>query len=120
MLSRRNIRVCKKFSRVGDDMLFGVLPMLLGPDAKRPPIVLCGTSFLHWCRGDGAPHFIGLPPAITQAQRDEYAQIYQDHDRQIYRPVADRLNRHLEKIGVEPLSMTLFDSIVILRMPISS
>jgi UDP:flavonoid glycosyltransferase YjiC (YdhE family) len=99
---------------IGDDMLFGVLPMLLGPDAKRPPIVLCGTSFLHWCRGDGAPHFIGLPPAITQAQRDEYAQIYQDHDRQIYRPVADRLNRHLEKIGVEPLSMTLFDSIVYL------
>jgi UDP:flavonoid glycosyltransferase YjiC (YdhE family) len=95
-------------------MLFGVLPMALGPDAKRPPIVLCGTSFLHWCRGDGAPHFIGLPPAITQAQRDEYAQIYQDHDRQIYRPVADRLNRHLEKIGVEPLSMTLFDSIVYL------
>lgn len=92
---------------IGDDMLFGVLPMLLGPDAKRPPIVLCGTSFLHWCRGDGAPHFIGLPPAITQAQRDEYAQIYQDHDSQIYRPVADRLNRHLEKIGVEPLSMTL-------------
>ena len=62
---------------IGDDMLFGVLPTLLGPDAKRPPIVLCGTSFLHWCRGDGAPHFIGLPPAITQAQRDEYAQIYQ-------------------------------------------
>lgn len=22
---------------IGDDMLFGVLPMLLGPDAKRPP-----------------------------------------------------------------------------------
>jgi hypothetical protein len=105
---------------IGDDMLFGVFPMLLGPDAKRPPIVLCGTSFLHWCRGDGAPHFIGLPPAITQAQRDEYAQIYQDHDRQIYRPVADRLNRHLEKIGVEPLSMTLFDSIVYIQLTVPS
>ncbi len=97
---------------IGDDMLFGVLPMLLGPRSKRPPIVLCGTSFLHWCRDDGAPHFIGLPPATTQVQRDEYAAIYQEHDRLIYQPVADRLNRSLEQIGVEPLSMTLFDSVV--------
>jgi len=97
---------------IGDDMLFGVLPMLLGPQSKRPPIVLCGTSFLHWCRDDGAPHFIGLPPATTQAQRDEYAAIYQEHDRLIYQPVADRLNRSLEQMGVEPLSMTLFDSVV--------
>ncbi len=97
---------------IGDDMLFGVLPMLLGPRSKRPPIVLCGTSFLHWCRDDGAPHFIGLPPATTQAQRDEYAAIYQEHDRLIYQPVADRLNRLLEQMGVKPLSMTLFDSVV--------
>jgi len=97
---------------IADDMLFGVLPMLLGPRSKRPPIVLCGTSFLHWCRDDGAPHFIGLPPASTQAQRDEYAAIYQQHDRLIYQPVADRLNRSLEQMGVESLSMTLFDSVV--------
>ena len=31
---------------IGDDMFFGVLPMLLGPRSKRPPIVLCGTSIL--------------------------------------------------------------------------
>src|SRR5262247_1122078 len=68
---------------IGDNMLFGVLPMLLGPRAKRPPIVLCGTSFLHWCRDDGAPHFVGLPPATTQAQRKEYAAMYQEHDRLI-------------------------------------
>ena len=35
---------------IGDDMFFGVLPMLLGPRSKRPPIVLCGTSILHWRR----------------------------------------------------------------------
>ena len=52
---------------IGDDMFFGVLPMLLGPRSKRPPIVLCGTSILHWRREDGAPHFAGLPPATTQA-----------------------------------------------------
>ncbi|MHC2674991.1 hypothetical protein ACVI1J_007154 [Bradyrhizobium diazoefficiens] len=54
---------------VGDDMLFGVLPMLLGPRSQRPPIALCGTSFLHWAREDGAPNFLGLPPAQTDDQR---------------------------------------------------
>jgi MGT family glycosyltransferase len=97
---------------IGDDMIFGVLPMLLGPVSKRPPIVLCGTSFLHWHREDGAPHFVGLPPAITKEQRDHYATIYREHDRLIYQPVADRLNRTLKTIGVGPLSMTLFDSVV--------
>ena len=97
---------------VGDDMLFGVLPMLLGPRSKRPPIALCGTSFLHWRRDDGAPNFAGLPPATTQAERDEYAAIYHEHDRLIYQPVSDRLNRSLQTMGVGPLSMTLFDSVV--------
>jgi hypothetical protein len=97
---------------IGDDMIFGVLPMLLGPVSKRPPIALCGTSLLHWHREDGAPHFVGLPPAITKQQRDHYAAIYREHDRLIYRPVADRLNRILKNMGVGPLSMTLFDSVV--------
>jgi MGT family glycosyltransferase len=97
---------------IGDDMIFGVLPMLLGPVSKRPPIVLCGTSFLHWHREDGAPHFVGLPPAISKEQRDHYAAIYREHDRLIYQPVAERLNRTLKTMGVGPLSMTLFDSVV--------
>jgi UDP:flavonoid glycosyltransferase YjiC (YdhE family) len=99
---------------IGDDMLFGVLPTLLGPRSKRPPILLCGTSILYCCRDDGAPNFVGLPPATTQAQREEYAAIYQEHDRMIYRPVANRLNRVLETMGIGPLSMTLFDSVVYL------
>jgi MGT family glycosyltransferase len=97
---------------IGDDMLFGVLPMLLGPRSKRPPIVLCGTSFLHWRREDGAPNFVGLPPATTQAQRDDYAVVYREHDEQLYQPVADRLNRSLQTMGVGPLSMPMFDSVV--------
>jgi MGT family glycosyltransferase len=97
---------------IGDDMIFGVLPMLLGPRTNRPPIVLCGTSFLHWHREDGAPHFVGLPPATTKKQRDDYAAIYREHDRLIYQPVADRLNRSLQTMGVGPLSTTLFDCVV--------
>jgi MGT family glycosyltransferase len=97
---------------VADDMFFGVLPMLLGPRSKRPPIVLCGTSFLHWRREDGAPHFVGLPPATTKEQREEYAAIAKEHDRLVDRPAALRLNPILKSFGVEPLSMTLFDSVV--------
>jgi hypothetical protein len=66
---------------IGDDMFFGMLPKLLGPPSKRPPIVLCGTSILHWRREDGAPHFLGLRPATTQAQLRQYAAISQEHDR---------------------------------------
>ena len=52
---------------IGDDMFFGVLPKLLGARSKRPPIVLCATSILHWRREDGAPHLLGLPPATTRS-----------------------------------------------------
>jgi UDP:flavonoid glycosyltransferase YjiC (YdhE family) len=97
---------------IGDDMIFAVLPMLLGPRSKRPPIVLCGTSILHWRREDRAPHFAGLPPATTQAQLKEYAAIAEEHDRLVNQPVARRLNRSLKDLGVGPLSMTLFDSVV--------
>jgi hypothetical protein len=53
---------------IGDDMFFGLLPMLLGPRAKRPSIVLWGTSILHWRREDKAPVFAGLPPASSTAR----------------------------------------------------
>ncbi|WP_454619668.1 glycosyltransferase [Bradyrhizobium cenepequi] len=99
---------------VGDDMIFGVLPMLLGQRANRPPVVLCGTSILHWTRDDGAPLFLGLPPATTQADRDKYAVIAQEFDGIVNEPVAERLNGVLAKFGVGPLSMPMFESVVAL------
>jgi MGT family glycosyltransferase len=105
----------QKFSAdviVGDDMLFGVLPMLLGARSKRPPIVLCGTSFLHWARADGAPNFLGLPPATTAEQRAEYAVVSQEYDEAVDRPVIRRLNQALKALGVGPVSVPLFNSVV--------
>jgi len=99
---------------IGDDMLFGVLPMLLGPSSKRPPVVLCGTSILHWRREDGAPLFLGLPPATSAAQRDEYADIARDYDRIVNEPLEPRLNKILRGLGVGTLSMPLFESVVVL------
>jgi MGT family glycosyltransferase len=97
---------------VGDDMFFGVLPMLLGAGAKRPPLVLCGTSFLHWDREDGAPNFLGLPPATTAEQRAEYAVIARQYDEAVDQPVLRRLNQTLETMGVGPVSVPLFHSVV--------
>jgi hypothetical protein len=97
---------------VGDDCFFGVLPMLLGARSKRPPIVLCGTSILHWPRADGAPLFLGLPPAATPKQRAEYAAVARDYHEAVDRPVGLRLNKVLKELGVGTTSMTLFHSSV--------
>jgi MGT family glycosyltransferase len=97
---------------VGDDMFFGVLPMLLGRRSKRLPIVMCGTSILHWPREDGAPLFLGLPPATTPKQRAEYAAVARDFHEVVDRPVGLRLNNLLKELGAAPTSMTLFHSTV--------
>ncbi len=97
---------------LADDMFFGVLPMLLGPRAARPPIALCGTSFLHWCREDGAPHFLGLPPAASPAELLRYAAIAEEFERFTNGPAVERLNRLLRAQGVGPVPLTLFDSVV--------
>jgi MGT family glycosyltransferase len=97
---------------VGDDMFFGVLPMLLGSRSKRPPIALCGTSFLHMAREDGAPNFLGLPPATTEEQRQQYAAIAREYDEAVDQPVLLRLNKALNTLGVGPVSVPLFHSVV--------
>ena len=97
---------------VGDDMFFGALPMLLGPRAARRPIALCGTSLLHCARDDGAPIFLGLPPATTAKQRAEYAGIAREYDEAVDQPVLRRLNQTLQAIGVGPVSVPLFHSVV--------
>jgi hypothetical protein len=93
-------------------MFFGVLPMLLGPRSKRPPIVMCGTSILHWPREDGAPLFVGLPPATTPKQRAEYVAVARDFHEVVDGPVGLRLNKLLKELGAGPTSMTLFHSTV--------
>ena len=106
------LQECQANVIVGDDMFFGVLPMLLGPRSKRPPIALCGTSFLHLAREDGAPNFLGLPPATTEEQRRQYADIAREYDDAVDRPVLPRLNQLLGTLGVGPVSVPLFHSVV--------
>ena len=96
---------------LGDDMFFGVLPMLLNA-ADRLPIILFGTSFLHWRREDKGPNFVGLPPATTQAQRDDFARLAQEQDGLVHRPVSIRLNAVLKQLGARASALPLFESVV--------
>jgi UDP:flavonoid glycosyltransferase YjiC (YdhE family) len=103
---------CQADVIVGDDLFFGVLPMLLGSRSKRPPIVLCGISILHLAREDGAPNFLGLPPATTAEQRHQYADIAREYDEAVDQPALLRLNEILKTLGVDPLSVPIFHSVV--------
>jgi UDP:flavonoid glycosyltransferase YjiC (YdhE family) len=97
---------------VAEDMFYGALPMLLGAGSERPPVVLCGTSVLHWPREDRAPIFQGLPPATTPEQRDEYAALAQNFHEVVDQPVILRLNQVLKELGAAPTSLPLLHSSV--------
>jgi MGT family glycosyltransferase len=99
---------------VADDMFFGLLPMLLGERAKRPEILVCGTSVLHWRREDKAPLFVGLPPAETPAEFKEYEHIAREYHERVDQPSLDRLNVVLKKFGVVPLDFPIFEATVAL------
>ena len=73
---------------------------------------LCGTSFLHLAREDGAPNFLGLPPATTEEQRRQYADIARTYDEAVDQPSLLSLNKALNTLGVGPVSMPLFHSVV--------
>lgn len=97
---------------IGDDMFFGALPSLLGPRAERPAIVLCGTSILHCTRPDGAPGFLGLPPAASSEQEAAYARMAGAYEAAVDRPVGLRLAAVLAEVGLRPPPWPLFDAVV--------
>lgn len=55
---------------------------------------------------------MGLPPAWSKAQRDEYAAIARDYDLIVNQPIALRLNKILKELGVGPLSTAMFEAVV--------
>jgi UDP:flavonoid glycosyltransferase YjiC (YdhE family) len=99
---------------IGDDMFFGLVPMLLGARGDRPAVLICGTSILHSRREDKAPLFIGLRPAVAPAQFKEYEGIAREYDERVDQPSLDRLNAILKDLGVGPLTIPLFEATVAL------
>ena len=89
---------------VGDDMFFGVLPMLLGSQSKQPPIVLCGQRAEFACR---------LRQPRRAALRTSRGSLTKG-----CQPALLRLNKELSSFDVGPL--TPFDSVVELATPMCS
>jgi MGT family glycosyltransferase len=97
---------------VGDHLMLGVLPMLLGPRSQRPAIALLGTTYLLSRRDDGAPNDAGIPPAGSEKQREEYADLFQIYEDEVFTPVAEYLNSRLAEIGARPLRGNLYEAMV--------
>jgi MGT family glycosyltransferase len=97
---------------IGDHLMLGVLPMLLGPRSQRPPVAFLGTTYLLSRRDDGAPNDAGIPPASGAEQHEEYAGLFQAFEAAVFAPVGEYLNSRLAEIGVEPLRMNLYDAMV--------
>jgi UDP:flavonoid glycosyltransferase YjiC (YdhE family) len=88
---------------LADNTFFGTLPMLLGAAPRRPAVVHCGITCLFTKRDDGAPPLLGLPPATTPAQREEYAAIYKQVDEAVFAPTGRYLDQCLAELGARPL-----------------
>jgi MGT family glycosyltransferase len=99
---------------LADNFFLGAFPMLLGPRQNRPPIIFCGTMFLHSRRDDGAPNFAGLPPAQNQAEREAYAEIARQHEEVLYAPVRRYLNASLWRMGIKSLAIDAHEAAVVL------
>jgi UDP:flavonoid glycosyltransferase YjiC (YdhE family) len=97
---------------IGDHLMLGVVPMLLGPRSKRPAVALLGTTYLLSRRDDGAPNDAGIPAASSEKQREEYHGLFQTYEEEVFAPVGEALNSRLAEIGVQPLRKNLHDAIV--------
>ena len=99
---------------IADNGFFGAFPMLLGPRSDRPAVVFCGVSLLLSRRDDGAPHLEGLPPASHEAQREDYAVVFQQHEKAVLDPITHSLNECLAGLGIQPISINFFDAMTAL------
>lgn len=61
---------------ISEHLFFGIVPLLCQPRDERPPVLVCGISFLALDRADGLPHGMGLPfvsdPVVAAAMRDQF------------------------------------------------
>jgi MGT family glycosyltransferase len=97
---------------IGDHLMLGVLPMLLGSRAQRPSVALLGTTYLLSRRDDGAPNDAGIPPARNDHQQREYATLFQAYEQSVFGPAGRCVNEYLAQIGSRPLRLNLYDAMV--------
>jgi MGT family glycosyltransferase len=99
---------------IGENILMGVLPMLLGERSKRPAIIMCGTTYLVWHRQDGAPVLGGFSIAETEADRLALAEVSAACETVLMEPVRRAVDARLKEINLRPLPGSVFDSLTFL------
>lgn len=94
---------------VVDQIYCGSTPLFLDRSQARPPLVNVGISFLPLDRPDGAPLFVGLPPAHDEATRQRYARIGVQADAVFNSPIRAYTNEKLADLGLPPLQGSLMN-----------
>ena len=91
-----------------DNLFLGVLPLLMGPRANRPPIISVGSTYLLWHRTDTAPCNLGLPPAAKNA----YAEIAHEVDVACMKPFGKYINSLLTGDDFPALQLNILDAVI--------
>jgi MGT family glycosyltransferase len=99
---------------IGDHIMAGVLPLLLGPRLQRPPIALLGATYLNSQRDDGAPSDAGVPLATDDRARANIRAVAQTYEETVFAPVRNVANELLSPLGCKPLHLNFFDAMVTL------
>jgi UDP:flavonoid glycosyltransferase YjiC (YdhE family) len=99
---------------IADNLFCGTTPIFLDTHQPRPPIMVCGITFLWLDRPDGAPAGLGLPPARDRRERERYAEIAAEFDRVFSTPVQSYANAKLAALGLPTLTTSFTASRVFL------
>lgn len=91
---------------VVDQIFCGSTPLFLDRTRPRPPLVTLGVSFLPLDRPDGAPLWLGLPPACDEATRERYAALAAQVDAS-FAPVRAYTDDLLASLDLPPLQGSL-------------
>ena len=94
---------------VVDQIFCGSTPLFLDTQRPRPPLVTVGVSFLPLDRPDGAPLWLGLPPAYDASTRERYAELAAQVDA-AFEPVRAYTDDLLKSLGVRPLAGSLMQA----------
>ena len=94
---------------VVDQIFCGSTPLFLDHTRPRPPLVTLGVSFLPLDRPDGAPLWLGLPPAHDATTRDMYEELAAKVDAS-FEPVRAYTDGLLGSLGLPPLDGSLMQA----------
>jgi hypothetical protein len=97
---------------IADNMLLGVLPLLLARRMGCPRVLVFGANILTWPRDDRAPNAGGLPPATSDEERHRYPALFDAHEKAVFEPVVHRLDQRLQTLCGRGLSKNPFEAAV--------